>query len=153
MTKVVLELPADANFAPAGAVRTRPYLHLATRVKINQAVAAGEMTQEEADDLIAWYAEIALRPLPVVARLGSAYIPMIYHGDCKTEWLRWERFRRKAKANPDDAIAYAARVIWYRQRRENEKRRRVEAIDPRITRQQRLPPSKGGLHERSQDPH
>jgi hypothetical protein len=129
---------SPTHFAPPGAMRARPYLHIATRVEIDQAVAAGEMTQEEADDLIAWYAEIALpvRPLPVVARLGSAYIPMIYHGDCKTEWLRWERFRRKAKANPDDAIAYAARVIWYRQRRQNEKRRRIEAIDPRITRQQ-----------------
>ena len=125
---------SPTHFAPAGAMHARPYFHIATRVEIDQAVAAGEMTQEEAEDLIAWYAEIALpvRPLPVVARLGSAYIPMIYHGDCKTEWLRWERFRRKAKANPDDAIAYAERVIWYRQRRENEKRPRREAIDPRL---------------------
>jgi hypothetical protein len=126
------------HFAPAGAMRARPYLYIATRIEIDQAVAAGEMAQEEADDLIAWYAEIALpvRPLPVVFRLGSAYIPMIYHGDCKTEWLRWERFPRMAKLTAGAALSYAQRVIWYRQRRENEKRRRIEAIDPRIARQQ-----------------
>ena len=44
------------------------------------------------------------------------------------EYVRWERHPRKTKATPDEAITYAARVIWYRQMRAAEKRRRLEAI-------------------------
>src|SRR5258706_14371265 len=66
------------------------------------------------------------RPMPVACRVGNAFVPVIYHRDRGPE-----RLPRKAKATPDEAIAYAARVIWYRQIRTNEARRRLAAIsDP-----------------------
>jgi hypothetical protein len=71
------------------------------------------------------------RPLPIAQPFFGGWMPVIYDGSIKTEWLRWERFPRKSKATAGEALAYAARVIWWRQKRENEKRRRVEAIDPR----------------------
>jgi hypothetical protein len=114
---------------------TLPYLHFATRIEIRQAVAAGEMTSREAHELMCSYA-LPTRPMPVAGRIGTAFIPAIYDPTVKTEWLRFKRFPRKAKASGDEAIAYAARVLWWRQRQEAEKRRRVEAIDPRIARQQ-----------------
>src|SRR5262249_16454962 len=65
-------------------------------------------------------------PTPVACRVGNGFVPVIYHPDCGTE-----RHPRKAKANPDAAIAYAARVLWYRQIRTNEAKRRLAAIsDP-----------------------
>jgi hypothetical protein len=65
-------------------------------------------------------------PTPVACRVGNGFVPVIYHPDRGPE-----RLPRKAKATPDEAIAYAARVIWYRQIRTNEARRRLAAIsDP-----------------------
>ena len=65
-------------------------------------------------------------PTPVASRVGNAFVPVIFHPDHGPE-----RYPRKAKFNPDDAIAYAARVIWYRQIRTNEAKRRVAAVsDP-----------------------
>ena len=72
------------------------------------------------------------QPMPVACRVGNAFVPVIFHPDRGPEYLRWERHPRKAKATPDDALAYAARVIWYRQMRAAEKRRRLEAtVHPR----------------------
>jgi hypothetical protein len=69
---------------------------------------------------------------PFVLPVGTGFVPVVYHPSRETPYLRLERFPRKAKASSEEALAYAARVIWYRQRRENEKRRRREAIeDPR----------------------
>src|SRR2546425_13253753 len=62
-------------------------------------------------------------PTPVASRVGNAFVPVIFHPDHGPE-----RYPRKAKFNPDDAIAYATRVIWWRQRRAAEKRRRLEAL-------------------------
>ncbi len=74
-------------------------------------------------------------PTPVVYRVGKGFVPAIYHAERKAEYLRFKHFTRKAKATPEDALAYAARVIWYRQRRAAEKRRRLEAIShPRFGR-------------------
>jgi hypothetical protein len=56
-------------------------------------------------------------PMPIACRVGNAFVPVIFHPDRGPEYLRWERHPRKAKSNPDDALAYAARVIWYRQMR------------------------------------
>src|SRR5258707_5737093 len=65
-------------------------------------------------------------PMPVACRVGSGFVPVIFHPDRGPE-----RHPRKAKANPDEAIAYAARVLRYRQIRTNETRRRLAAIsDP-----------------------
>jgi hypothetical protein len=44
------------------------------------------------------------------------------------EYLRHERLIRKAKTSADEALAYAARVIWHRQRRAADKRRKLEAL-------------------------
>jgi hypothetical protein len=70
-------------------------------------------------------------PTPVACRVGNGFVPVIHHPDRVPEYLRWERHPRKAKASPDEALAYAARVIWWRQRLAAEKRRRREAVDPR----------------------
>jgi hypothetical protein len=69
-------------------------------------------------------------PMPVACRVGNAnaFVPVIFHPDRGPEYLRWERHPRKAKSNPDEALAYAARVLWYRQMRAAEKRRRLDAI-------------------------
>ena len=65
-------------------------------------------------------------PMPVACRVGNGFVPVIFHPDRGPE-----RLPRKAKATPDEAIAYAARVIWYRKIRTNEARRRLAAIsDP-----------------------
>jgi len=65
-------------------------------------------------------------PMPVASRVGNGFVPVIFHPDRGPE-----RLPRKAKATPDEAITYAARVIWYRQIRTNEARRRLAAIsDP-----------------------
>ncbi|SRR5438128_843369 len=61
--------------------------------------------------------------MPVACRVGNGFVPVIFHPDHGPE-----RYPRKAKFNPDDAIAYATRVIWWRQRRAAEKRRRLEAL-------------------------
>ena len=64
--------------------------------------------------------------MPVACRVGNAFVPVIFHPDRGPE-----RLPRKAKATPDEALTYAARVIWYRQIRTNEARRRLAAIsDP-----------------------
>jgi hypothetical protein len=64
---------------------------------------------------------------PIAAWRGAAFVPVVYHPNRVAEYLRHERFPRKAKATGDEALAYAARVIWYRQMRASEKRRRREA--------------------------
>ena len=69
------------------------------------------------------------RALPIAQPFFGGWLPVIYDGSVKTEWLRFERFPRKTKATADEALAYAGRVIWYRQVRENEKRRHREAVD------------------------
>jgi hypothetical protein len=71
---------------------------------------------------------ISAGPTPVACRVGNGFVPVIFHPDRVPEYVRWERHPRKAKSNPDEALAYAARVIWYRQMRAAEKRRRLEAI-------------------------
>jgi hypothetical protein len=67
-------------------------------------------------------------PTPVVHRVGNAFVPVIYHPDRDAEYLRNERYPRKAKASAVEAIEYARRVIHYRRIRAAEKRRRLEAL-------------------------
>jgi hypothetical protein len=75
------------------------------------------------------------RPMPVACRVGNGFVPVIYHPDRGPEYVRWARYPRKAKATAEEAITYAARVIWYRQMRAAEKRRRLEAtVHPRYLR-------------------
>jgi hypothetical protein len=62
-------------------------------------------------------------PTPVAHQVGNAFIPAILHQD-----LPGERFPRKAKLNPNDAITYAACVLWWRQRRQSEQRRKLESL-------------------------
>jgi hypothetical protein len=71
-------------------------------------------------------------PTPVAHRVRNAFVPVIYHPDRGAEYLRNERYPRKAKATAAEAIEYARRVIHYRHVRAAEKRRRREAIDPRL---------------------
>jgi hypothetical protein len=70
--------------------------------------------------------------MPIAQPAGSGWVPVIYHPERKAEYLRFERFPRKAKLTGTEALRYAGRVLNYRQTRENEKRRRLEAIDPRL---------------------
>jgi hypothetical protein len=62
-------------------------------------------------------------PIPVAERAGRGFVPVLFHPSHGTE-----RYPRNAKATPDEAITYAARVLWWRQRRAAEKRRHGEAI-------------------------
>ena len=69
-----------------------------------------------------------IRMWPFVIQVGSGFVPYIHHPGRATPHLRVERFRRKAKATAGEALRYTQRVIWYRQMRAAEKRRRLEAI-------------------------
>jgi hypothetical protein len=74
-------------------------------------------------------------PIPVAGRAGTAFVPTIFHPGHGVE-----RFPRKAKASPDEGITYAARVLWWRQRRAAEKRRKLEALShPRFATWGELP--------------
>ena len=68
------------------------------------------------------------RMWPFAVAVGSGFVPFIHHPERPTPWLRVERFPRKAKATAGEALQYAQRVVWYRQMRAAEKRRRLEAI-------------------------
>jgi hypothetical protein len=57
----------------------------------------------------------------------SGWIPVIHHPG-RIEWLAYELFRRKVKPSAAEAIEHARRVIWYRQKRATEKRRRIESL-------------------------
>lgn len=69
-------------------------------------------------------------PMPVAQRSGSGFVPVIIFA---SGYGPEERYPRKAKANPDDAIHYASRVISWRQRRAAEKRRKLEALSHPLT--------------------
>jgi hypothetical protein len=72
------------------------------------------------------------QPMPVACRVGNAFVPVIFHPDRGPEYLRWERHPRKAKATPDEALAYATKVIAWREHFASFKRRRLEAtVHPR----------------------
>jgi hypothetical protein len=67
-------------------------------------------------------------PRPLAQSIGSGFMPVIYHPERTAEYLRFERIIRKAKATPDEALTYAGRVIWYRERQAADKRRHLEAL-------------------------
>ena len=75
-------------------------------MEIRQAVAAGEMAEREAHELMRSYV-LPTRPLPVVCRIGGAFIPAIYDPTISTEWLRFERFPRKAKGTEQKRASLA----------------------------------------------
>jgi hypothetical protein len=64
--------------------------------------------------------------MPIAQPVGTGWMPVIYHPN-RPEYVTFERFPRKAKSTGTEALRYAARVIWYRQLRKAEKRRRQEA--------------------------
>ncbi len=66
------------------------------------------------------------RPMPIAQPVGSGWCPVIRHPN-RPEYVTFERFFRKAKTNPDEALAYAARVIGWREHFAGFKRRRREA--------------------------
>jgi hypothetical protein len=68
------------------------------------------------------------KPLPIAQPIGTGWMPVIYHPERTVEYLRFERFPRKAKLTGAEALRYAAHTIHYRQIRKAEKRRRVEAL-------------------------
>jgi hypothetical protein len=68
------------------------------------------------------------RPIPTVCRVSTGFMPAIHHPERVAAYLRIERFPRKTKATAAEAFAYAARALWYRQRRATEKRRRMEIL-------------------------
>ena len=69
------------------------------------------------------------RAMPLAQPVGTAgWMPVIYHPERTVEYLRFARFPRKTKLTASAAVAYAARVLWHRERRANEKRRRLEAL-------------------------
>jgi hypothetical protein len=69
-------------------------------------------------------------PMPVAQRSGNGFVPVIIFAP---GYGPEERYPRKAKANPDDAILHASSVIWWRQRRQAEKRRKLEALSNPVT--------------------
>ena len=61
-------------------------------------------------------------PRVLAQSVGSGYVPCIYEaGGIK-------RLIRKAKSTPEAALRYAERVIWYRQIRTAEAKRKLAAI-------------------------
>ena len=60
------------------------------------------------------------------AFVTTGWIPVIHHPE--RVFYRWARYTRKTKPTAAEAIAYAERVIWHRERRAAEKRRRLEAL-------------------------
>jgi len=67
--------------------------------------------------------------MPLAQPIGVWWFPVIYYPERTTEYLRFRRFRRKAKATAEEALAYAERVLWHLERRKVEKRRRLEALE------------------------
>lgn len=65
-------------------------------------------------------------PFPTVCQIATGFLPAIYHPERAAKYLRLESFPRKTKATAAEALAYATRKLWYRQRDANEKRRRNE---------------------------
>jgi len=71
-------------------------------------------------------------PRPLAQKLGTGFVPAIYHPERATEYLRFERFVRKTKISAQDALEYATRALWYRQTRAAAKLRKIEIIsDPK----------------------
>ena len=72
------------------------------------------------------------RPLPIAREVRSGfsigYMPMVFHPERRFECAQFERFPHKIKRTPDEAMAYADRVIWHRNRRKAGTKRRVEAV-------------------------
>jgi hypothetical protein len=58
------------------------------------------------------------RPLPLACCVGTGFVPVIYHPTRVAEY----------QTSADEALAYAARVIWHRQRRAADKRRKLVAL-------------------------
>jgi len=80
-------------------------------------------------ETIAMSAARPARPYAMAQAIGSGFMPVIFHPE-RTVY-RFECKRRKIKATPEAAIQYAERVLWWRQLRDNAKRRRREATaDP-----------------------
>jgi len=67
-------------------------------------------------------------PFPLAQPIGTGWMPVIYHSARAAEYLRFERFPRKTKPTAVEALTYATRALWYRQRRAADKRRRIEAM-------------------------
>jgi hypothetical protein len=61
-------------------------------------------------------------------RVGSRWIPVLYRPERVAKYLQVSRFPRKAKPTENEALEYARKVDWYRQRRENNKSRKLEAL-------------------------
>ena len=59
---------------------------------------------------------------------GNWFMPVIYHPERKTEWIRFERFPRKVKATPEKARTYAERVMGWRELRKARTRRKLEIL-------------------------
>jgi hypothetical protein len=66
--------------------------------------------------------------IPLVLSVPGGYVPAIDHVDRKAGFTRVERFPRKAKATAQEALDYAAHVVWRRQTTANELRRRLEIL-------------------------
>jgi hypothetical protein len=66
-------------------------------------------------------------PVPSAVAHGTWFIPIVDHPGRIASYVRFARFPRKAKPTAAAAIAYASRVIAWREHREGFKRRRREA--------------------------
>jgi len=67
--------------------------------------------------------------MPLAQPIGSGWwCPTIYHPERTAEYLRFCRFRRKAKATAEEALRYAERALFYQERRKADKCRKLEAL-------------------------
>jgi hypothetical protein len=66
-------------------------------------------------------------PVPSAVAHGTWFIPIIDHPGRIASYVRFARYPRKAKPTAAAAIAYAAKVIAWREHFEGFKRRRREA--------------------------
>jgi hypothetical protein len=58
----------------------------------------------------------------------DAWVPVIEHPGRVASYVQNVLFRRKVKATAAEAIAYARKSIWHRERQAAEKRRHLEAL-------------------------
>lgn len=67
---------------------------------------------------------------PRVQSVGTGFMPVIYHPNRPgPDYVRFERFPRKVKLSPEDALRHAEHVIHYRQIKKAALRRRHELME------------------------
>lgn len=83
---------------------------------------------KRADESLIPSRPLTASPVPATYAVHPCgWMPVIHHPE-RCRFLQYEEHRRKIKPTAAEAIDYARRVIWHRQKRAAEKRRRLELL-------------------------